>query len=653
MLQKMKISHRIGLLALVGMTSIVALSVVILVGNISVRDQLTEMKNNTTLQEHAQRIDAASARMQKFEKTFRTSPSDDKVAAFQTAATRVDKSLATAAALATKPEVKSAIDRLDRNLPKYRQQFQALVENEKTLGYNEEEGLQGKLRAAAHGIEDALNKAEAPAPLSVKMLMMRRHEKDFIMRRAKKYVGRLDKRRSEFDALLADAPLPAGEKATITALLDDYQASFHAFAEATLRVDGEERQLDAFYNALAPDIGSIMTIARKGQNTAETSLTREQTFTDTLSMGAAGASIALALALSWLIGRSITGPVSSLTEVMTRLSGGDTSVSVPDTDQKNEIGEMARAVEVFRQNAIHTKELEAASRLEQERAQEQRKQTMRKLADDLEGSVGTIVNAIAASSTQLRGTAQSMSDISEQASERAETVSRVSQESSANVQTAAAATQEMTASIQEISGQITHVSNSAGRAVAGLKTTNSQMQELTAMSENIGKVVSMISDIAEQTNLLALNATIESARAGEAGKGFAVVAHEVKALAGQTAKATEEIVCQIEAVQAASRTTAGSLDDIGQIIHELNEASTVIASAIEEQSSATQEIARNTEQASNGTREAADDIVDVKNASERVGAVSGDVLAAADGFVDKADDLKGAVGQLLSHLRAA
>jgi len=371
----------------------------------------------------------------------------------------------------------------------------------------------------------------------------------------------------------------------------------------------------------------------------------------TLVIGLVGA--ALIAAFGYFIARSFSNPIISMTGAMQQLADGNMETEVPAQDRKDEIGDMSGAVQVFKENAIRNKELEADQEKQKQIAEEEKRKTMNALADDFDASVGGIVETVSSASAELNSTAQSMASISEETSSQATAVAAASEEASANVQTVASATEEMTASISEINTQVAQASEVSKQAVENVAKTTRQMDELAQTADKVGEVVSMISDIAEQTNLLALNATIESARAGEAGKGFAVVASEVKALANETAKATEDIAEHIQKIQTATKGAVISIDDIGTVVKQLEETSTAIAAAMEEQGATTQEISRNVQEAATGTQEVTSSIAGVTQASQEAGAASGEVTTAAGELSQQSELMKSEVEKFLKQVRAA
>jgi methyl-accepting chemotaxis protein len=345
-------------------------------------------------------------------------------------------------------------------------------------------------------------------------------------------------------------------------------------------------------------------------------------------------------------------PLNAMTGTMTRLAGGDKAVEIPARDSKDEIGEMAKAVDVFKQNMIRADELAAEQKAEQAK-KEERQVAIEGFIATFESGVRGSLDTLASAATEMRATSQSMSATAEETSAQATTVAAAAEQASANVQTVATATEELSSSVAEIGRQVTESTKIAGKAVEEAGRTNTTVQGLSAAAQKIGDVVKLISDIASQTNLLALNATIEAARAGEAGKGFAVVASEVKSLANQTAKATEEISAQVAAMQGATGEAVQAIQSIGGTIGTINEIATTIASAVEEQGAATQEIARNVQEAAQGTGQVSSNIVGVNQAAAETGAASSQVLASAEELGKQAETLRADVGTFLANIRAA
>ena len=348
----------------------------------------------------------------------------------------------------------------------------------------------------------------------------------------------------------------------------------------------------------------------------------------------------------------IARPVMAIVACLERLVDKDISVSIFGRGRKDEIGRLANAAQAFKDSLIRSDELERTAAAAAERAEREKRETMRRLADTFEGSVKGVVQSVLSAATQLQSNAQSMSGTADQTNGQAQAVANAAGHTSLNVQTVASAAEELAASIGEISRQVTESQRVAQTAVSEAETTNATVVSLVGAAQKIGEVVQLINDIASQTNLLALNATIEAARAGEAGKGFAVVAGEVKNLASQTAKATEEISGQIDGMQSAAAGAAEAIRSIGGTIAEINHVVSSIAASVEEQSAATREIARNIQEVSAGTSEVSSHIVGVTDAAAHTGFLSRDVLDAARNLGEQATTLDREVDRFISTVRA-
>ncbi|MEP0070992.1 methyl-accepting chemotaxis protein [Pyruvatibacter sp.] len=360
-----------------------------------------------------------------------------------------------------------------------------------------------------------------------------------------------------------------------------------------------------------------------------------------------------AAALGMLMSNHVSKPITAMTDVMRRLADRDWSVEIPHTGRKDEIGEMASTVVIFKENGQQTERLQAEENEREARAAEEKRQAMSQLADSFETSVGEIVEAVSATAVDLKETAQGVAAIAEETTAQSATVAAAAEESSVNVQTVSSATEEMSASISEMQQQVMRSRDVSEHAAESVEQAVGQVTGLSDAANQIGDVLGLIQDIAEQTNLLALNATIEAARAGDAGKGFAVVASEVKSLATQTQKATEQIRQQIEGVQTESQTAVSAIGGIREVISQVTEISQSIAVAIEEQTAATGEIARNAQQAASGTHEVSSSVQGVSEASQQASAASTQLLASSNSLAEQGDTLRERMDTFIQKVRAS
>lgn len=361
---------------------------------------------------------------------------------------------------------------------------------------------------------------------------------------------------------------------------------------------------------------------------------------------------AIALAMGFLLVRAISRPITTISHVMGDLANEKWDTPVPFQDQKDEIGTMARSVNVFAKNGKEAVAMRAAA-AEEQKVKEARAKQMEIYISEFEESVSSVTKGLSAASTEMQASAQTMTSIAERTSEQSGSVASAATQASSNVQTVASAGEELTASITEISKQMSRASDVASHAVSQAEETNSKMQTLSDAAGKISEVIQMINEIASQTNLLALNATIEAARAGEAGKGFAVVASEVKNLASETEKATEDISAQVNNMQEITREAVRAIREISETINQISSISIAVSGAVEEQGSATQEIARNVQEAARGTEEVTLNITSVTQAAQETGSAAEQVLDAAEELSQMTDDLTGQVEKFLGRVRAA
>jgi methyl-accepting chemotaxis protein len=528
----------------------------------------------------------------------------------------------------------------------YATRFTNVVAAQRNMGFNENVGLQGKLRAAVHAVEDEL-KASSQQRLTILMLMMRRHEKDFMLRGDEKYGDELQKRAQEFNAALNDAEMPDAAKAGIRKLIETYRMSFLGYVAGQSALSEEATDLTQIFDRLRPLLFTVRQAAdaRVAAARAELSTLRQGVLWATAGI------IALVAVITVLVGRALSRPLIAMTREMDRLAAGDLDADVVQWRRRDEIGTISRALAVFQDKLRDNRRLAAEQREAEQRAEAVRRAAMLQVADGFQATVGKIIATVSSTASEIELAAVGLSRTAESTQSLSAAVAAASEQSSANVQSVAAASEQMASSVAEIGRQVRESHKVAGTAVDQVEATNARIGELTRAAGRIGEVVRLIAAVAQQTNLLALNATIEAARAGEAGRGFSVVASEVKALATQTAHATEEITAQIAGMQSATELSVASIREIAATIGQIQQISSAIAGAVEQQGTATREISHNVHQAAQGATEVAGSIVDVNRGACDTGSAAGQALAAARALIGESQHLNDEVERFLASVR--
>ncbi|MCR9218687.1 MAG: methyl-accepting chemotaxis protein [Alphaproteobacteria bacterium] len=472
---------------------------------------------------------------------------------------------------------------------------------------------------------------------------------------------------AEIEALRADVSnlvRDADRRRRIDAALEDIRRYAAAF-DTALSADGASRervfteQLDVIGPRASEALDSVQDGLQALQNRIGPEARASIAATETGIVAFGAVAILLGAAASLLIARGISRPVVAVSAVMDRMAdGADLTVEVPYTDRRDEIGDMARALDGFKQGLIEKHRLEREQAAEQQRTMEREREeraervaAREQMAQELEKAVGDVIRSLSGSASELQTAAQAMASTSAQAESESATVAAAAEEASTSVQNASSGAEQLTSSIQEISRQVAQAADIANAAAATVSRTDSCISGLSKTAQSIGDVVNLIHEIADQTNLLALNATIEAARAGDAGKGFAVVASEVKALATQTQQATERIANQVRSVQDEASGAVEAVQEIGTVVRQVTDISQAIASAVEEQNAATGEIARNMDEAAAGAQQVSRSITGVSEAARETSGTSSQVLQAAEGVAENAGALDTAIATVLRQIR--
>jgi methyl-accepting chemotaxis protein len=650
-----RLTHKVMAIALIGLLSLIAFGSIYLVGRASQDASRTGAANARAIADlnHKLASDLLDARRAEKDFQLRRDLAYAKRHADLSAAIGRELSELRSATLADGfTTLADKVDAVTKGFESYDKEFTAVEQAEVRLGLNETLGLSGSLRGAVHDIEAKLKDLDDPK-LTSGMLMMRRHEKDFMLRRDAKYVGELTKTAAEFAKATANSDLSAAVKADIAQKLAKYQADFGAWAEGAQDTARHGAAMSKNYAGIEPVIAEIGKDVAERYRLAQAAETATEAAVKQWMLITLGLALIIVGAVSFLIGHGISQAIRGMVNAMTRLAKGDATVTIPGVGRRDEIGEMAGAVEVFKTNMIEAERMRGEQAAIEQRQRAQRKDDMNRLAAGFEAAVGEIIETVSSASTELEASAATLTSTAEHGQSLATRVASASEEAAASVQSVASATEELSVSVTEIGRQVQESARIASDAVGQARRTNDRVSELSKAANRIGDVVELINTIAGQTNLLALNATIEAARAGEAGRGFAVVASEVKALAEQTAKATGEIGQQISGIQAATAESVAVIKDISHTIERLSEIASAVAAAVEQQGAATQDISRNVQNTAEGTRSVSANISDVQRGATETGSASVQVFSAAQSLSQESSRLKLEVGKFLETVRAA
>jgi len=651
LLSRFSVKRQIGLIAAIGVFGLMVLGATYLFSNWQLSQMQARIDSSRTADNLLTEMDAGLFEAKQLETDFLRRHTESAIAAH---AARVQDIVAKADLLALSLDdasLNAKAETLTPALRGYGERFAKMAAAQRVLGLDDNSGLLGTMRKSATDVEKQLD-AHDELRLQNLLLMMLRIEKNFLLRHDPKTGEEMKQAYNDFVELLPIAKISPAMRESVATKMDAYQKDFQAMYQGALAVDADSQALDKAYGDIQATLPVIATAVRDADHAANTAMQRLQKTASVMMYGTITI-ITLAVALiGFLVGRGVSAPILGMAQAMTKLAGGDKTIDIPGVGQTNEIGNMAAAVQVFKDSMIRADELASEQRTAQER-REKRSQRMEASIKSFDQSVSGLLHALAEAAGQLQSTAKAMSTTAESTNQRAAAAASAANQASANVQTVAGAAEELSATINEISRQVTESTQIAGKAAEDASATNSQMQSLAATAQKIGDVVKLINDIAGQTNLLALNATIEAARAGEAGKGFAVVASEVKSLATQTSKATEDISAQVKAIQGATADSVRAIEGITGTIGRMNEIATTIASAVEEEGAATREIARSVQEASQGTSEVSSNIAGVTQAAGETSSAAAQVQDAAANLASQGERLRAEVDRFLADLRAA
>lgn len=657
LVRALSVRTRILLIAMIPVAGFAANGFSFMSGEHEVADAFDRYRRADATADASQSLKEAISKMRIAARDFATDPDEDTIKAFEAANAIALNKLAFIERTLDENE-RTRIAWIPGRLTEIRSRFADVVLDQRKLGFSENEGLRRQLYDTGIAVERVINQGmqwlgdRESKKLLVSLLLMRRFEAE---QRIKSTSTSYTLFFSEYETFLntMKSIAAAPEQSTdIENRVKAFADTFSAWSATADRVRPNLKVIDLDTQQLAPAADEIIQIASEGADRAAEQLSASQNRTRTIILSVGIAAVGLGLALSLLIGWSITRPLQSLATAMVRLAKRDTEATIPGTSARDEIGNMARTVIVFRNTMLERERL-AEAQNETAKARELRNQTIATTIADFERSVDDMLSRVRGAAQRLESASSRLNASADDMSAEARAAESRVLEASGNVTTAAGSVEELAASIGEIASQAQKSTNVAERAVAEGRRTSATMAELANAATRIGEVINLIQSIAGQTNLLALNATIEAARAGDAGRGFAVVASEVKSLAGQTARATEEIAGQIGSIQSAAADAAQAIAQVNRIIEDMSAIAANVATTVEQQNSAVSIIAEGVSNASGAARTGADAMSRVSSATTEARATAADVKALADALAIEAEGLDSQVRLFLMKVQAA
>src|SRR4051812_6260821 len=654
---RVSVRTRIIALAIVPVIGFLANGIAFTSGKTEVDAAFESAQQAAALADASREFKDALTTMRMGAKEFATQPSYDLATLFGTNHAPALHSLDVIEA-ATDPDQRADIGILRVKVETLKGSFSSLVNAQEQLGFAESEGLHEQLNRAGTELERLINEdlgrvADAEAKkLLISLLTMRRYEVQYRQNRIEFVRQRFAEEFANFNRIVESVGGAPEQRARLIQQTQNYADTFAKWALASSKVRPWVVNIDTSSERMLPEADKIIAAAQERRNSASAALSASQRRTKTIILWVGFAAVFIGLCFSFLIGRSITPPLNSLADAKKRLAARDTAARIPATQANDEIGQMARTVIVFRDTMIERERL-AKSRADTNREREQRGEVIAATITRFEMSVDQALAKVREAAGRLEITSTQLNGAADSVSAEARTAEARVGIASGNVTAAASWVEDLAASIGEIAGKATRSTEVAARAVEEARRTVRTMSELGDAATHIGEVVGLIQTIAGQTNLLALNATIEAARAGDAGRGFAVVASEVKSLAGQTAKATEEIAGQVGAIQSAVADAAQAIEQVHGIIEEMSTIAAAVAITGEEQNRAVASITEGVNRASTQARRGSQAMSRVARATTDARATAAHVKSLADTLAVEAESLNGEVRRFLADVQAA
>lgn len=609
-LARLSISTRIGFLVGAALLTVLLTAGLFLLGDARRENASDRMTDLSSLAETTADLNRGMTALQLHVTRFLRERDSAAGAAFRATLAEVEKAATALAAHPAASDERATVTALAEKLSRLTAAFDSVDQATRAVGFTDEDGLRGQMMRSVAATEEELKKwpATMGAQLFIGMAEMRNAEKSFLMTGDDKYVGQHRKAFNEFSFFIPESQLDPQTKETLDGLSRQYRQDMVALASAVADQDKAVKEFSAAFAETTPLLDRLFTYTSSGLSEAKEAESGIRTQTQRLTMAIGGSLVALFCGLSLLLVRSITRPLAQIEGAMEGLARGERLSFIPGTARQDEIGDMARAIDVFRVNA---EEMDRLKVEEQEREREHKQEMADRLgglAQALEQEMTRRVEAVLAEAAGIAAMAERMTGAATRTGEQSDGVAGAAGDATSNVQAVAAATEELATSSREIGRQVTAVADMVHDAVQRGAQTRAMVNQLADAAQNIGRAAQLIGDISGQTNLLALNATIEAARAGEAGRGFAVVAAEVKNLSNQTGTATEEITSQINAVQRATERVIADIHQLHDVIARIDEIAGSISAAVTQQGSATESISASAAGAADGTMEVSDRI---------------------------------------------